>query len=213
MRTNGHGVPVVALDIDGTLADYHGHFLDFASNWVGRPMPDAAELNPGHPLWVHMNVTQETYRACKLAFRQGGLKRWMPAYAGANRLTSDIKSLGAEVWICTTRPYLRLDNIDPDTREWLFRNGIGYDAVIFDRVNEKGSKYEELWRQAGNRVKAVIDDLPEMVASAQHLGFNTMIRDQPYNRHVNGPRRVFSCTQMAYELRVLKQEMGRDWFV
>jgi hypothetical protein len=84
------------------------------------------------------------------------------------------------VWICTTRPYLRLDNIDPDTREWLRRNKIQHDAVLWG-----SNKYRELVRIAGReRVVAVLDDLPEMAEQAASVGIAPVyLRDQPYNRH------------------------------
>jgi hypothetical protein len=200
LRTNGHGVPIVALDIDGTLADYHTHFLRFAEKWIGKKMPSVYAPNPGRRLWEHMGVDLTTYRECKLAFRQGGLKRWMPAYHRADDLTEFIRhSLGWQVWICTTRPYMRLDNIDPDTREWMRRNNIQYDAVLFDPIGDKGAKYAELKRQAEGRVVAVFDDLPEMYEASSALGFRTWIRDQPYNKHLDVPR-VKDCGDMMKEL-------------
>lgn len=206
MRANGHGKPVVALDIDGTLGDYHGHFLQFAAGWFGRDFPDPEIHNPGLPLWRFMEVPVADYRQCKLAYRQGGLKRTMPAYKHGDRLTHYIQEYGAEVWICTTRPYLRLDNIDPDTREWLRRNGIRYDAVLFDRIDDKGSKYAELKEQAGDRVCAIVDDLPEMLTKASEAWADRpyfalprlLMRDQPYNLHAAGPwSRVTDNLQIA----------------
>jgi hypothetical protein len=177
---NGAGKPVVAIDIDGTLGDYHGHFLDFAERYFGRSFiaPDA--MNPGLRLWEHMEIPLHQYREAKLAYRQGGFKRWMPVYDGAAELTRAVRASGAEVWICTTRPYLRLDNIDPDTREWLGRNGIKYDAVLFG-----DDKYTELVRQVGrSRIAAVLDDLPECLTEAHANDItNIYLRDQPYNQH------------------------------
>lgn len=172
--------PVVAIDIDGTLCDYHAHFLHHAEMWLGRPMPPADENTGGVPLYKWMGVSKATYRQCKLAYRQGGWKRSMPCYAGAADLCRSIRKAGAEVWICTTRPYLRLDNIDPDTRHWLRRNHIQYDGVIFgDR------KYRELARIVGvENVVAVLDDLPALVEQAWSVGVSVAIlRDQPYNRY------------------------------
>src|ERR1700746_3013491 len=175
--------PVVGLDIDGTLGDYHGHFLWFATQWFGRSFPPPDEINPGLRLWEFMAIPQHEYRECKLAFRQGGLKRFMPVYPFASELTSRIRKAGAEVWICTPRPYLRLDNIDPDTREWLRRNNIAYDGVIWEKLDGT-SKYEYLIKQVGlRRIIAVADDLREQTADAQRLGIHTIyLRDQPYNR-------------------------------
>lgn len=175
--TPDNGKPIVALDIDGTLGDYHGHFLRFAAEWYGRPMPDHRDINPGLPLHRFMGSSKATYRQCKLAYRQGGLKRSMPVYPGARELTVAVRKLGAEVWICTTRPYLRLDNIDPDTRHWLRRNALQHDAVLWGEY-----KYRDLVRSAGaGRVVAVLDDLPSLVSQARGLGLRTYLRAQPYN--------------------------------
>lgn len=182
-----NGKPIVALDIDGTLGDYHGHFLRFAEGWVGRAMPAPSEVNNGLPLYRHMGVSKATYRQCKLAYRQGGLKRSMPAYPGASELSRALRRAGAEVWICTTRPYLRLDNIDPDTRHWLRRNRIQYDAVLWGE-----HKYRDLVKSVGlRRVVAVVDDLPQLAEQAQGVGIECVyVRDQPYNRYSEGHVKV-----------------------
>jgi hypothetical protein len=82
---------VVGLDIDGTIGDYHGHFLTFAAAWLGKAMPAPADINPGLPLHRHMRVSKERYRQVKLAYRQGGLKRSMPVYPGARELTVHVR--------------------------------------------------------------------------------------------------------------------------
>lgn len=170
--------PIVALDIDGTLGDYHGHFTRFAEQWVGREMPDPHLNTNGVPLYKWLGMSKATYRQCKLAYRQGGLKRSMPAYEGASELTRALRKRGAEVWIATTRPYLRLDNIDPDTRHWLRRNKIQSDGVLFGN-----HKYRDLKRIVGSRVVFVADDLPEMIEVANSIGLHAVLRDQPYNRN------------------------------
>jgi FMN phosphatase YigB (HAD superfamily) len=182
---SGAGKPVIALDIDGTLGDYHKHFLWFATHWFGREFPPPEEARYGVRLSTFMGISHREYRECKLAYRQGGLKRFMPAYPFASELTSGLREDGAHIWLCTTRPYLRLDNIDPDTREWLRRNKIEYDAVIFPGLDEdEGSKYRDLIEQVGlERIVAICDDLPEQTDDAYNRGIETVyIRDQPYNR-------------------------------
>lgn len=186
MSNNGKGKPVVSLDLDGTLGDYHGHFLRFAEGWFGQSMPDPHKINPRLKLWEFMEVPLDQYRLCKLAYRQGGMKRTMPPYHWAAQLTEAIRSHGAEVWICTTRPFQRMDNIDPDTQEWLRRNKIQYDALLFDTLEGgKGSKYDELQRQAGDRVAAILEDLPELVEHAWDLQImgcgEPIMLQQPYN--------------------------------
>lgn len=119
----------------------------------------------------------------------------MPCYEGSSDAVRAIRKAGAEVWICTTRPYLRLDNIDPDTRHWLRRNGIQYDGVIFG-----STKYNVLRRIVGaDRIVAVFDDLPEQYDRARNIGLPAMLRDQPYNRFRNDAERVSSSQEIATE--------------
>lgn len=199
--------PVVGLDIDGTLGDYHSHFLWFAQQWFGRDFPPPGEINPGLPLSKFMGIPHHEYQECKLAYRQGGLKRFMPCYPYAAELTQNIRATGTHVWICTTRPYLRLDNIDPDTREWLRRNAIQYDAVIWEGLGEgtEATKYHDLVDQVGlSRIVAVCDDLPEQTADAQRQGIGQVyLRDQPYNRDRQVPgMRVKSLSDLWLNLEI-----------
>lgn len=171
--------PVVALDIDGTSGDYHGHFTWFAELYTGKPMPDPKAFTGGVPFHKHLGVSRSTYNTMKLAYRQGGFKRSMPAYDRIGEFTKHVRRKGFQLWICTTRPYLRLDNIDPDTRHWLRRNGLQYDAVLYGP-----HKYRDLARAVGpDRVLLVIDDLPKMVEQACGLGLTAVLRTQPYNTY------------------------------
>jgi hypothetical protein len=220
LRTNGHDKPVVALDIDGTMGDYHANFLSFADLYFGKPFsPLLGTPNPGLPLWEFMGISQRDYRDAKLAYRQGGWKRWMPCYPMAAEMTDFIREQGAEVWLCTTRPYLRLDNVDPDTREWLRRNKIQYDALLFDPAHEEdGTKYHELYSQAGHRVASIVDDLPEMIQAAQHAFRNSqarqwlvpILREQPYNGTFQWDRRAKDLRQV---LEMVLSDIGvwRGW--
>jgi FMN phosphatase YigB (HAD superfamily) len=196
--------PVVAIDIDGTLGDFHGHFLRFAQEWYGRAMPDPTEINPGLPLHKFMRTSKATYRQCKLAYRQGGLERSMPAYPGASELTVQLRRGGCEVWICTTRPYLKHDTQSPNTVHWLRRNGIQWDHML-----SGPHKYRDLVKQVGKeRVVAVLDDLPEMIEQANSLGLWTMIRDQPYNRHFQWHYRAHDLFEA--QRTIVNQEL--DWW-
>lgn len=169
---------MVALDIDGTLAKYHEHFTRFAEAWTGKRMPAADELTGGVPFHKHLGISKSTYRKVKLAYRQGGMKRSIEFYWGAGQMTRAIRAAGFQVWICTTRPYLQLENIDPDTRESLRRNGVQYDNVIYGE-----HKYRDLKRAVGvDKVVMVADDLPQMIDQACDLGMRAYMRTTPYNQ-------------------------------
>jgi hypothetical protein len=152
--------PVVAVDIDGTLGNYHEHFETFAQRWLGVH-DEAWVVDLGYdgsqPYrdWFTMKygVDVTTFRAIKLAYRQGGMKRTMPVYAHAQGTVVALRQR-AEVWLTTTRPHDRYDRIDPDTVEWLRRHRIPFDALLFDE-----DKIGELYRNVdAQRVVAVLDD-------------------------------------------------------
>lgn len=168
--------PVVALDIDGTLGLYHEHFLRFAAAYLQRELP--ITWNGEEPFWRLLGTSKATYRQIKLAYRQGAQKRSMPVRPGARELTRAVRAAGAEVWVCTTRPYLRLDNIDPDTRFWLRHNGLQYDGVLFGE-----RKYQDLAKLVGSeRVIGVLDDESEQVARAEKLDLPAYLMDRDYNQ-------------------------------
>lgn len=170
--------PVVAIDIDGTMGAYHAHFTKFAEAWTGKKMPSVSEPTGGVPFHKHLGISKQTYRKVKLAYRQGGMKRSMPVYPEVGDLTRMIRSKGVQVWICSTRPYLSLDNIEPDTRHWLRERA----KAQFDNALFGEHKYRDLVKAVGaERVVCVFDDLPEMINQACDLGLRSYIRTQPYN--------------------------------
>lgn len=166
--------PIVGVDIDGTIARYHEHFIRFFSAWHGQPMD--IHYDGSVPLYKWCHTSKETYRRAKLAYRLGGLKRSMPIYDRAPETLREWRRAGALVAICTTRPFLSLEAVEKDTLHFLKRNGLQHDMVIH---GEK--KYHELARFGADRVAFIVDDLPEMVQQAHRLGLPAIIRRQRYN--------------------------------
>jgi hypothetical protein len=163
--------PVVAVDIDGTLGDYHGHFIDFLARYLGlSPHPRMLRRYRGQEGFKEyametFNISEAEWKDIKLAYRQGAQKRTMPIFSWAQPMCELIRMEGAELWVTTTRPYLRLDNVDPDTRAWLRHHGIRYDGLIYDKY-----KYQRLAENVDpERVVAVVDDLSDKVEEAREV--------------------------------------------
>jgi hypothetical protein len=202
--------PVVALDIDGTSGDYHGHFTRFAELYMGRPMPDPTQYTGGVPFHKHLGVSRSTYNTMKLAYRQGGMKRSMPVYEGIGDFTRHVRNSGCRLWICTTRPYLRLDNIDPDTRHWITRRAhMQYDGILYGQ-----HKYRDLASAVGaDNVVVVYDDLPKMLEQSLGLGMVSCLRAQPYNEYWR-PRTISAIPAVARsvdEMTVVFDAALRVW--
>lgn len=167
--------PIVAVDIDGTLGDYHMHFIRFAERWLGHRLP--ANYRGDVEFSDHLGLEKSVYREIKLAYRQGGMKRSMPPMNGAISFMQRMNDLGLEVWVTTTRPHLRLDNIDPDTRFWLSNNNISYAGLLFNE-----DKYEQLLRIVDReRVIAVVDDQTNHLINAHNVGLRAVQRRSKWN--------------------------------
>jgi hypothetical protein len=203
--------PVVAIDIDGTLGDYHGHFLRFAQAYLGlrtitTSQPGYSGAEPFRDWFCREFRTDlTTFRQIKLAYRQGGMKRTMPPIKGCSTLVCMLRAAGAEVWLTTTRPYLRLDNVDPDTRFWLQQHSIEFDGMLYDE--DKYKLLAERVEQA--RVVAVLDDLPEQYDSAaEQFGVDVpILMLNGYNSGVS--RRVM--TKKLNDASVIIKRRIVDW--
>lgn len=204
--------PVIALDIDGTIGDYHRSLFLFAEGWLGiKKAEEWIDTYDGKiRLAEHMKISDEVYRRMKLAYRQGGMKRTMPVLEGAGAILEAIRASGAELWITTTRPYDKFDSTDPDTREWLMRNGINFQGLIFD-----DDKYKILCDTIDRRrIVAVVDDLAKNCDRASQLGLSAILRRTQFNRGVSFGGRTGNGLQVASIISDLSEEwyefeMGR----
>ncbi len=153
--------PIVAVDIDGTLSEYHDAISEFSCAYWDVPAPLDSWDGRGN-FEDYLGLTQTQYREAKLAYRQGGYKRTAAWQPGAYEFMQWLAGQPVEIWITTTRPWNRLDSVDPDTRFWLDRHNVRYDHLLYH-----DHKYQELMRLVDpQRVVAVVDDLPEMVKEA-----------------------------------------------
>lgn len=197
---SGHIRPVVAIDIDGTLGDYHGSLFDFAQKFLGTTFHHLAEFDGTQEISDFLGLTKEEYRVMKLAYRQGGQKRMMPVFTGVYNLMWEMAKLEVEIWITTTRPWQRFDSTDPDTRHWLDRNKIPWDHLLFD-----DDKYKVLCDVVDPaRVVGVLDDLAHNYDRAEELGLPVLLAKTQYNRAVH---REFEVANLFVATDVLVEKV------
>lgn len=198
--------PVVAIDIDGTLGEYHAHLLRFMSDYLGQDSVKE-QYTGAEPFSEYcmrnFTIDLRTFRDIKLAYRQGAQKRSMPIKEGAYDLVADLNDAGAEIWITTTRPYLRLDGIDPDTRFWLDRHKIEFYGLLYDEA-----KYVQLSRSVDpRRVVAILDDLPDQLEQADQLfpwAVSYMLRT-PYNSAILRRPVVYDLREAKFRMKARVQ--------
>lgn len=168
--------PVVALDLDGTLGDYHRHFEQFARMWTGREIKWDPSINGSFA--SQLGMSKATYRQCKLAYRMGGMKRSMPIFDNATLLCQRIRHRGVRVIACTTRPYLHMSTIDLDTQHWMRRHRLQVDYILYGE-----HKYRDLVKSVGSdRIVCAMDDDLSQLRVANKLGIPTIMRRNEANR-------------------------------
>lgn len=178
--------PVVGLDVDGTLADYYEHMRWFAELYLQRPVSIDWSFAPTAEFSDALQLDKKTYREIKLAYRQGGMKRSIPILDDRGTMVKAIRAAGIQVWITTTRPWQRLDNIDPDTQFWLNRNIGRVDGVIYGE-----EKYMDLVDIVGqDRILGIVDDLPENIVAAMSLGLRAALAVGDHNAAFRSVRQV-----------------------
>jgi hypothetical protein len=190
--------PIIALDIDGTLGFYHAHFMRFACDyWAIRHPRESWHGDVPYHKWI--GLSKPKYREAKLAYRRGGLKRTMPIMNPFEAsFVRTLRGKGAEVWYCTTRPYLSMENIEKDTLFWLRRNGFQHDGLIFGE-----HKYRNLRDVVGaQNVIGGLDDLPEMVFQGQACGMPIALAKREYNE----------CDLWGSGFYDVQDACGREWF-
>lgn len=169
--------PIVALDVDGTLAGYYEHFKLFAEMYLQRDLTVNWSRAYRGEFSDALGLSKDVYRPIKLAYRQGGLKRSLPLMENAGTFCRELRRSGVAVWICTTRPWNRLDNIDPDTQFWLDTFIGRVDGVIYGE-----DKYQDLIDIAGrDRIVCAVDDLPENIIKAQGLQIPAFLKTGDHN--------------------------------
>lgn len=150
---------VIAIDIDGVLGEYDKYFL----SWC-RKHEDVHAVSIGHLI---ESYGRDVYNKCKDGYRKSGAKSKMPVKAGAKELTKFLHSKGYKVVVLSARPYKQYTRIWADTLEWLKKNDIEFDAIIFDRDKE-----DVLVERFDGRVKLFIDDDLGNIRKVSGAGYN-----------------------------------------
>ena len=169
--------PIVALDLDGTLGDYHRHFEMFAKMWTGRDIKWDPDTNG--PFYKQLGMSRTTYRECKLAYRMGGMKRSIPVFPFAQSLTRSIRAEGVQVVACTTRPFKAVATIDNDTQHWIRRHRLQIDNILYGE-----HKYRDLARMAGrSKIICCLDDDLSQLDIARSLDIVGIMRRNEANKN------------------------------
>ncbi len=117
--------PCVLVDIDGVLSDYPRCFYKWfaGTRWITIAK---AEMD-------YHSLALDEKESVKRAYRQSGAKANLGVLPGAKAMLDKIRESGLKIILLTNRPYAEHCRIYADTLEWLEKNDLKYDAIIWAR--------------------------------------------------------------------------------
>ncbi len=169
---------VLGVDLDGVCGDYEDALRRSVAARSGR---DPADLPPQTTMdaYSEWGLTFERFEeAHRHAVVTDRIFRTMAPLPGVSEALWRLSDAGVWIRIITAR--LLFNGIHEasaaDTAYWLDANDIPYRDLCF--INTKPDVGADLY----------VDDSPRNVVSLREAGRATIVFDQPYNRHLAGPR-------------------------
>lgn len=128
---------VVGIDIDGVLAEYPEGFIKFIEK---KTKIDLSKIKiTSYNLYNIIGdvVGVEKMKKLKHEFRMSGEKRNLDCIKGARQSMVQLKKKGYRLILLSARPYKEYPRIFADTIEWLNKNKIPFDAILWDENKEQ----------------------------------------------------------------------------
>lgn len=174
----------IGIDIDGVLADYVEHMRTVATTQGIKvdPLGGPRTYSMVEPGWF---TDDHQWARCH-EIVTGELERTPLLDAFAPEALARLRSRGHHLVVMTARRaptgagYSQADVVQA-TQAWLERHRIQAHEVVF---NDHRTPRHEL------ELDLALDDSPEQIAALHAAGVPTVIRDQPYNRHLSQARIV-----------------------
>jgi 5'(3')-deoxyribonucleotidase len=168
---------VLAVDLDGVCGDHGAAFREVVARDRGVP----ASSLPPQQTWnfTEWGLTDEDFlRLHRIAVLEHRIFRTMPALPGCAEALWRLSDAGVWIRIVTHRLYTNWGHAVAvaDTVAWLDEHGVPYRDLCF------------LGRKPHVEADVYVDDAPHNIEALRRAGAIAIVFDQPYNRHLDGPR-------------------------
>lgn len=189
---------VVAVDIDGVIADYPEGFLQFVEKKTGKTL-DRSKLTQYRIYDIFAeDIGEEEMFRLKEEFRATGEKRSLPVVEGAVEGLKKLKELGYTIVLLSARPYKKHPRIFSDTIFWLKANGFVYDAVLWDK-----NKEERIINEFP-KMKFLVEDYHGNANKVAEKGYKVYMFNRLYNINEKTHRNVVRVENWKNILEELK---------
>lgn len=173
---------IVAVDIDGVLADYYNGYLSWVEGKIFKPLQRGA-----HDVFAIVSEAVGPERAAQIKheYRESGGKLSLPVIQGAHEMLHWLRNEGLFIVLLSSRPFKQYRRIMADTVAWLKNNDLPYDTIVWDPAKSYrlSSEYPDLL--------FAIEDEPHNAYAILAKGFPVFMPYQPYNAHATDARNLY----------------------
>ncbi len=185
-RAQLKGERILAVDIDGVLADWFGGLLLYAEHHYERGFHQKYLDNHHISAVKTYRLTKADEEELKTGFIESGGYRTLTSLGGQPTLLAAQRA-GYKVILLTSRPERRHRRVHGDTIDWLHTIGCPYDLIFFGS-NKTDVISEDI--EPGRITYLIEDRLDNAIAVAKHYPETTVILiNRPYNTNVSGDER------------------------
>ena len=160
---NNKDAKIVFVDIDGVLASWPKTYINFVNKKFNTNYNTLKN--------IENNLDKRELYTTKQEYRLSGIKSNMDVLEGAHLFLEKLKQFGYYIILLTARPYKKIFRIYSDTLEWLKKNNLYFDAILWDEEKEK---YIIEHFNIDN-VVFCIDDSIENINKLSAKGFNSYL--------------------------------------
>jgi 5'-nucleotidase len=190
---------VLGVDLDGVCADYEAAFRASVARQQGRDpadLPAQTVLDQYSEWGLDPSSFAETHRR---AVTEDRMFRAMAPMPGVSQALWELSDAGVWIRIITHRLCVNWahETTAADTAAWLDEQRIPYRDLCF--IGAKPDVGADIY----------VEDSPANVAALREAGRHTIVFDQPYNRHLPGPRAT-DWQQVVAEVRSVLEAHRRQ---
>ena len=168
---------VICLDIDGILCDYTTTWLKFIeNNFPGELVIYTKEDVTSLDLSMTLKNPSK-YKELKHLFRESGAKRQAIVNPGAKELLIRL-SKNYKIVLVTARPVQIYKRIYADTIEWLKKNELYFDFLVFEEDKRNWVITHK------DKVEFCLEDSPNQAKQLDAYGIKVYLLDCSYNKEV-----------------------------
>lgn len=169
---------VVAVDLDGVLAQYPENWLRFLQRH-GYPELTMEDARGWH---MFPQVPRREYYRLKHKFREEGYESlYLDPFSDAASFTWELRRRGIKIVVLSSRPYKEYKRIQVDTSMWLQQCAIEVDAFVWD------SKKRDRILSQFPHLRFMVEDDRDTANELAALGYRVYLRDRPYNQGFISP--------------------------